>query len=391
MKSRLGLFRPNLFCVTLALCVGAAGLGLLGPGAAARGAVQPADIPSDVPAWLTRIPELASAPAPAWLRTGARLTYHVMSTAKKEDKTSGGEALVQYDVASSDGKTVLVILGIHSISGGPLMPLRDGGFIVGIPGVGEVWMNPAVLPTAEKHGNRDLAIGHTSMNVGGAARQAVRFEADEGIGRNVSVFDEQSGVLLYRINTLDKATQNTVTSQFMSMRQMNLAWVGGSTPAWAGAGTQLRYEGTSEVGFGYGPPVATPTVMLAHITQAGPTWAMVKWQSYLNGQLNGERYSLASATIASGGVFLPQAALATLKAGQVLDADPTTGVTVSVAQTPLSMDGRQLLTLMYQGQSFQRLCGYDCQSGMLVYYSSFSQEGVSQFHTELRLTGVSGK
>ena len=84
-------------------------------------------------------------------------------------------------------------------------------------------------------------------------------------------------------------------------------------------------------------------------------------------------------------------ALAALKAGQVLDTDPITGVTVSVAQTPLNIGGRQLLVLVHEGQSFRRLYGYDRQSGMLIYYLSSSQEGVSQFGTEVQLTGVSGK
>jgi len=66
-------------------------------------------------------------------------------------------------------------------------------------------------------------------------------------------------------------------------------------------------------------------------------------------------------------------------------------VTVSVAQTPLSIGGKQLLVLVHEGQSFRRLYGYDRQSGMLVYYVSSSQEGVSQFGTEVQLTGVSGR
>ena len=121
-----------------------------------------ADVPSDAPTWVGRIPELATAAAPAWLRTGARLTYHVMSTAVKQGQTSGGEAVVQYDVVSSDGKTVLLVLSIHSMQGGPLMPLRDGGFIWGVPGVGEVWMNPGALSAGEKHANRKLAVGRTT-------------------------------------------------------------------------------------------------------------------------------------------------------------------------------------------------------------------------------------
>jgi len=82
-------------------------------------------------------------------------------------------------------------------------------------------------------------------------------------------------------------------------------------------------------------------------------------------------------------------ALAALKAGQVLDTDPITGVTVSVAQTPLNIDGKQLLVLVHEGQSFRRLYGYDRQSGMLTYVGERSQDGAATVQIELRLTGVS--
>ena len=94
----------------------------------------------------------------------------------------------------------------------------------------------------------------------------------------------------------------------------------------------------------------------------------MKWETYLSGRKTEERYSLSPSAIPSGGVFLPQAALSALKAGQVLDTDPITGITVSVAQTSLNVDGKQLLVLMHEGRSFRRLYGYDRQSGMLKYF-----------------------
>ncbi|MEA4883570.1 MAG: hypothetical protein VB144_07940 [Clostridia bacterium] len=388
MKRRLMLLRM-VAVMLLAVMAG------LGPAPAVRAAIPRADLPADVAAWLALMPELAAAPAPPWLKAGARLTYHIMSAAREGDTTPAGESLVQYDVVSSDGTSVLAVAGIHVISDGMLAPVRDTGFIVGAPGVGEVWMNPAALSAAERHANQHISIAHVPMNVGGATIKAVRFESAEGVSRNVSVFEEATGVLLYRIQALgnlDTAKQNTVISEFVSMRQINPAWAGGSTPAWAAVDAMFKYEGTTAVNVGQGSPaIPLPLAMLGQIVYAAPTYACVRWETYMSGRKTEERYSLSPAAIPSGGIFLPPQALAVLRAGQALDADPTTGVTISVAQSPLVMDGKQLLTLVHQGRSFQRLYGYDCQSGMLIYFGESAQQGLAMVQTELKLTGVYGR
>jgi hypothetical protein len=232
-------------------------------------------------------------------------------------------------------------------------------------------------------------------NTGGVARAAVRFEYVQGAARSVSVFDEATGILLYRIQAMggaDAPKQGSLVSNFVSMRQLTPAWTGGATPAWAAVNAVLKYEGAMTVNVGYGapgPPLAV--AMLGRITHSSPAGVCVKWETYLSGRKTEERYSLSPSAIPSGGIFLPQAALAALKAGQALDRDPVTGVTVSVAQTSLNVDGKQLLVLVHEGQSFRRLYGYDRQSGMLTYFGETSQDGVSTVQIELKLTGVSGR
>ena len=368
--------------------------GGLTPGTAAGPAAARADLPADIAAWLALMPELATAPAPPWLKVGARLTYHVMSVAGEGDTTAAGESVVQYDVVSLDASTVLAAAGVHVIgSGGTLGAVRDTGFIVGVPGVGDAWMDPAALAKAERHAGQNLSIAHVPANMGGVATTAVRFEYVQGAARSVSVFDEITGVLLYRIGAqgaADTPKRGSVISNFVSMRQLAPAWTGGSTPAWAAVNAVLKYEGTMTVNVGYGapgPPLAV--AMLGRITHSAPAGVCVKWETYLSGRKTEELYSLSPAAIPSGGIFLPQAALAALKAGQVLDTDPVTGVTVSVAQTPLNIDGKQLLVLVHEGQSFRRLYGYDRQSGMLTYVGERSQDGAATVQIELRLTGVS--
>lgn len=354
-----------------------------------------ADLPADILAWLALMPELATAPAPPWLKVGARLTYHVVFAAREGDTTPAGESLVQYDVVSSDAANVLAAAGVHIVADGASGAPRDTGFIAGVPGVGDVWMNPAALAKAEKHANKDVSIAHVPMDVGGVAKKAVRFEYVQGASRSVSVFDEETGVLLYRIQavgSLDTARQNTVISRFVSMRQVAPAWTGGLTPAWAAVNATLKYEGAMTVNVGYespAPPLAL--AMIGQIADSAPTYACVKWETYLSGRKTEERYSLSAAAIPSGGIFLPPQALAALGVGRILDTDPQTGVTVSIAQTPLVMDGKQLLSLVHEGRSFRRLYGYDRQSGMLAYFGEISYQGVSMVQTELRLTGVFGR
>ena len=158
----------------------------------------PIFLPISLHGW--RSVRIATAPAPPWLKVGARLTYHVMSAAREGDASPAGESLVQYDVVSLDAATVLAAAGVHVIaSGGTLGAVRDTGFIVGAPGVGDVWMDPAALRKAERHASQNLTIAHVTMDVGGVATKAVRFEYVQGAARSVSVFDETAGVLLYRI------------------------------------------------------------------------------------------------------------------------------------------------------------------------------------------------
>jgi hypothetical protein len=115
----------------------------------------------------------------------------------------------------------------------------------------------------------------------------------------------------------------------------------------------------------------------------------VKWETYISGVLSEERYSLSSAAIPSGGIFLPQAALTALKAGKVLDTDAITGITMSVAQSTMNVDGKQLLVLVQEGRSFKRLYGYDRQTGMLSYFNEKSQDGVASAQIELKLVSSS--
>ena len=348
------------------------------------------DLPADILAWLALMPELAKAPAPAWLRIGTRITYHVMAAAREGELSPAGESIVQYDIVSNDGSTVLVAASVHVIgSGGSLAPPRDTGFIAGTPGVGDAWMDPASLAKAEKHASRDLTITHTSTNVNGVATKAVRFEHVQAAARGVSVFDEAKGVLLYRIQasgSIDAAKQGSVVSEFMSIRQPAAAWTGGTTPAWAQAGKALRYEGSMAVNVAYGSPgTPLPLIMLCSVTNSSPAGVLVKWETYLSGVKTEERYSLYSSALPSGGIFLPQAALAALKAGKVLDTDPITGIVVSVAQSLLNVDGRQLLAVVHEGRSFKRTYGYDRQTGMLCYYSEQSQDGAASVKVELRI------
>lgn len=358
----------------------------------AQADLQHAEVPADVAAWLALMPELATEPAPAWLRPGVRLTYHVMTAAREGDTTPAGESVANYDVVSTDAGRVVAALGISVISGGALASLRDAGFVVGAPGAGDVWLHPSVLPTAERRANASLTIAHVPATMAGKPTTAVRFEAADDVSRKVSVFDESTGILVYRIQTLgnlDTAKQNSVMMEFISVRQMEPAWVGGSVPAWAQVGTQLVYEGSTAVSVGYGSPVIPmPTAMLARIVHVEPTLAVVQVEQYLNGMKSGEMHSVTSAAAPLGGIFLPPEALATLKPGQVLDRDPFTGVTVSVPQNPVYIDGQPLLALLFEGASFQRLFAYDRQSGTLVYLMELAREGIATTRREFKLTGV---
>lgn len=61
---------------------------------------------------------------------------------------------------------------------------------------------------------------------------------------------------------------------------------------------------------------------------------------------------------------------------------------MSVPQNPVYVSGQQLLAILCEGASFQRLFGCDRQSGTLVYPMELSQEGMATVEREFKLTGV---
>lgn len=381
------IIRIALVCCLVILAV----LALCADAAAQLG-FAPSEMSAEVTGWLALIPQLRTVAAPDWLKPGMRLTYIISSASRQGDTTPAGQSVVHYDFLSVDASGVVAALGASVISGGSIMTLREAGFTVGAPGAGEVWLHPSVLPGAQAYANPHLTVTRTQMNIGGKAVPAVRFGATGDGSTSTRTFDEATGMLLFSMYTLgdfDTAKQANTMAEFVSARQKQAAWAGGSLPGWAQVGTKLVYDGYHSANVGYGSPaipVSLRTVM--SIVRLGSTYAIVKSENFVNGVSSGQSFGVASALMPTDSVFLPPEALRTLKPGQVLDQDPFTGVVVAVSQQPVYLDGKALLTITYQGRSFRRVYAYDTGTGMLTYMGQTSTESIAVTTIELRLAGV---
>jgi hypothetical protein len=205
---------PNNMASTPAPCrsfsVGPAALSFLAPAQPANG-VQLDE--SQLP-FLLLFPELRDAPAPDWLQTGARITYRVASATLPQvqgQTSTSGAGYVQYDVVALDGGLVVANseLYLDSADGAGVLPSLVLP-VLGLPGVGEFWLNPQVLANAEQAATAELSVTGLDQAIGGDA------DANKQLG------------------------QVTLAAR----RQLALPWQAGRLPAWVAQTNSLHYSGS---------------------------------------------------------------------------------------------------------------------------------------------------
>jgi hypothetical protein len=139
-------------------------------------------------------PQLRQLPPPLWFRPGVRVTYEVGSANFQGGGAGGG--IVQYDVVGLDiGQGVVSAQNFCDTGLGVLVPL-GGVAKVGLPAVGEIWINPVVLVNAEAVAHQSLSVTRRNELFNGQTIQVVRFQSDNTGGRIVWEFDAATGLRL---------------------------------------------------------------------------------------------------------------------------------------------------------------------------------------------------
>jgi hypothetical protein len=337
--------------------------------------------------FLILFPELRSAPAPNWLKEGVRLTYRVESAnvAQKEGvKGSTGAGYAQYDLVALDKASAVTAVRFYTDLGNDtLLPSLVMRF-VGLPGAGEYWLNPKVLPRAERVANDNLTVIHTPHRLGNKTYKAVRFQYTTDGAEYVWVFEEATGLLLFYRHAIGKDTDDTrqlTQITFVRQRQIKLPWRGTAPPDWAIEGAQLTYKGSYAVSIPGSPDTALPYRAVARVTQQEPRWTEFTLETKMQSAIATDR-SVRATGVAQlfNGLWLPAEALDVLEDGQVLDRDPTTGAEIRVSR------GNGAITLTEAGASYTTVLTYDEKDGVLLNMREETQNGVGTVRVDLALT-----
>jgi hypothetical protein len=358
------------------------------PTAMGQGVGQVGEPPDDlaVSQFLTLFPELRREPAPGWLRPGVRLTYNfgfATFARERDDPTPAGAGVVQYDVIAQDRRSVVVQRTLFSteIRGQPPAPL---GAQVAMPGVGEVWFAPGVLPAALEATFDGFTARRMAMEVEGETYDVVRMQTTTGNAVEVWAFEAATGVMVFHSqarygNDGEQESGNVTT--LVGRRQVRLPWRFGSVPRWVKAGVELDFSGSQMMDFGGPPYVPLPMAVRLRVGKVGSLWSEYGQTAWLNGRQVGTSSGATGVAQIFGGMWLPPEALGVLAAGAVLDRDPLTGVVtrvdeVTAQRIAVSAEGPGHLTRYTYRAADGRLVGYYQEAHMTagVQYTELAGE-----------------
>jgi len=331
-------------------------------------------------------PALLTLPAPAWVREGQRVSYYVQSATfaqSFEDEGSAGAGFMQHDIVAVDRKNVVVASSLYLDTGAGVTPAGVFGASF-LPGVGDFWLNPAVLENAETVANDELTVVHMPATIAEQEYDAVRFEYRTGESVTVSMFDTATGLLIYFRHTVgDDPTTTRQSSEIylLGRRQLRLPWRGVRAPAWLAPGDVLDYAGTRAVYVAGSPSGEFPESARSSVKLAQGRWSAFAVSSYLAGALTGASDRVTGVNQLSGALWLPAEALKSSVRAGVIDRDPVTGVEVAYVRNP-----DRSVTLRETGDLFQIDNTYDRRTGQLIAARIETRTGLAVQVTELYLS-----
>jgi hypothetical protein len=385
---------------------------------------------ADHNAFLDILPALRGAPAPAWLAPGTRISYFSSAASiaaertklvedpegswvvtasgkryREEDISGAGKGNAGYTVVNVvylDESVAVLDLKIYSINptagGGATIGLFMG--VVGLPGAGsDFWLHPQVLARAPGiRLGEELKVLRMGYALGQRQHQVVRFQ-----GKNSSwSFDDRTGLLLRSTTSAETTvlvpppgtegpiiqrpggsliSQNTL----MDVRTPAIPWSKLSPPAWVAQARKLVYDGSWAMNVPGAPTIPIPMRVVFERRQFGGKWARYDQHVFLSSGPGlppiEHHWSRAFGSAQIGGLWVPPASLARLRAGQVLDRDP---VTHEVTTVTGDAGGNVAITESNELQRIDYL--YDRRDGRLVGVRQLN--GVLNSVVELRLTGM---
>ncbi|MFP4055399.1 MAG: hypothetical protein ACLF0G_00845 [Candidatus Brocadiia bacterium] len=407
---------------------------LAAPADAAGGESAPwvRELPGDANPFVQLLPALRTAPTPAWVRRGTRITYYSSSAivigareyyVRDEDGNwkdqhgnhyrkerggdgTGGHGYTQVNVAALDRQRAVLDIRMYSFVDASTSrpPMQFGaGSALALPGAGaDYWLSPRVLRQVGEGRFDGTRIVRMPYTVGGKTYRALRFQYERKGARIVHVFDLETGLLLHSNSATDvqgltpttpgraemgSTRQMLTQSTYVGHRDVPIPWSRRAGARWPAGLRRLRYDGSTTVSVPGCMPVSLPVRASSTVSRRGADWAQYTFTVSVNGGYglppNTRRSERVSGLGQFGAIWVPPAALAALRAGQVLDRDPLTQVVTSVSHAGPAL-GLGRVVAVSESNAVQRLdYTYDAASGLLVAYGQV--DGPLHMRTQMTL------
>jgi len=328
-------------------------------------------------------PELLTLPAPGWVREGQRVSYYMQSATLAQgpdDTSTSGAGYLQHDIVALAPTAAVVASTLYLETGNGVTPAGTFGAAFH-PGVGDFWLNPAVLVEAEAVATDELAVVRMPYAVADHEYDAVRFEYRSGDAVTISMFDTATGLLIYYRHTVGADAASTRSSSevyLLGRRQLRLPWSGTMAPAWLDEGDTLDYTGVRSVYVAGSPTGQLVERASVDVAMAEPRWSALRVSSATGGIANGSIDRVSGVAQLSGPLWLPAEALRAVVRRPQIDRDPITDVV-----TRYTRNADRSITLTEQGALFRIDNTYDGRTGRLVATHSEMQIGMAVQITEL--------
>lgn len=401
----------------------AAGLVVVLGGLAARAADLELD-PNEVS---TLFPELKDAAPPDWVKPGVQLGYYYASatvrgsyhTYSRDDKgdwvDAQGNHYSQSDTptGSAHGFMVTNILAVEQnavIVMNNFSMFTPVGTLSAVSGIGaittaggnEVWLGPEARKKILALNTPEIQALRGPFTLNKQKYDAIFVSTKSNSSSHYWIYDEKTGILLRGGSATSGAAPGVVgqnepagastiltLTSFAGMRTPDLPWAKGEAPRWVATFKGFSYKGTMTVTVPGSVSSAFPIEASMAPKRRGAGWVETVTTFTQKNQM-GLPPLTSQSTLISGsrsllGLFVPPASLGELKDGQVLDRDPVTGFTYTVAGTVQS-GGRTLVVIREAGQAHVTDCGYDRDSGLLMSYSKLDRStapGTTQLQLQL--------
>lgn len=346
----------------------------------------------------TALPFPVETPPPAWIAPGLRLSFHTLAGTlpagehefeidpegrwvdaggnrykRTEVGGTGSVGFLQANVvAMADKKVAMQMLFYLCDGGDETAPIEttEFGNVVDASCGGDLWLHPDRLQRLLAEGAQGLVVRRIDHTIDQVTYRAVLLFWPRAGGRSVWIYDLDSGVLLYASDIAKSGRRMSRSGEqlsagasvirftvFRASRQIDTPWAKQPVPPAVLQARGFDFRGRLSV-----RPVATDTALpfdlRFDVTQRGDDWFACKLVAA--DTMPGFETRVRSNHLLTG-LWVPPAACEVLQSGQVLDRDPVTKVTVSVAHTDA-----EHVVLLHQNPRQEFRLTYRKRDGLLV-------------------------